>query len=173
MKRLLIIPTLALAISGCALIDDKALEQQEIIKEELVTIPAVVEEVVLNGVTNLVETAPAQTITNLSTNIVWAVKPGVESSVEGLRGVNRLANPTPFAPLVDLALVGMTSGLAWYARKKNKEAVTHKQLFETVAKGVQKSGDPVVKKVIREVSELVGTAEVLHQSVQKMFPSKA
>lgn len=125
---------------------------------------------------------PAKTVTNWSTNITVEVNPAILGGIDGARTINRMANPTPFAPLVDLGLYGLTGILGivatWKTRKAQKEfdranaaeaaADHHNELLETVIAGVETANDPKTKEAIAQMSQLWKTRNALDAKVQEV-----
>lgn len=124
-------------------------------------------------VTNYVTLTPASYVTNWATNVTVAVNPALASALATLETANKF-NPTPSAPLVDLALVGLSAGLAWFARMKSRQATAAQAegvetlgIARTVMLGVEESKSDATKEAIRKLSTAVGNAPQLNALVQK------
>lgn len=124
-------------------------------------------------VTNYVTLTPAAYVTNWATNISVAVNPALASALATLETANKF-NPTPSAPLVDLALAGLGAGLAFYARMKGKQATAalaegreNLSIARTVMLGVEEAKSDDTKAAIAKLSHAVGNAPQLNALVQK------
>ena len=124
-------------------------------------------------VTNYVTITPAAYVTNYATNVSLTVNPALASALATLETANRF-NPTPTAPLIDLALAGLGVGLAFYARLKGKQATAaqaegreHLSIARTVMLGVEETKSDETKAAIAKLSRAVGNAPQLNALVQK------
>ena len=124
-------------------------------------------------VTNYVTITPAAYVTNYATNVSVTVNPALASALATLETANRF-NPTPTAPLIDLALAGLGVGLAFYARLKGKQATAaqaegreHLSIARTVMLGVEETKSDETKAAIAKLSRAVGNAPQLNALVQK------
>lgn len=124
-------------------------------------------------VTNYVTLTPVSYVTNYATNVNVTVNPALASALATLETANRF-NPTPTAPLIDLALAGLGAGLAFYARMKGKQATAaqaegreHLSIARTVMLGVEESKSEETKAAIAKLSRAVGNAPQLNALVQK------
>lgn len=125
-------------------------------------------------VTNVVTITPAAYLTNWSTNVVFEVNPGVQSALSTLETVNKF-NPTPSAPLIDLALAGVAAGLAWVARLKSKAAAKAQAegkeslgLAQTLVIGIEEASSPETKAAVKKISDKAGNAPQLNALVQRV-----
>ena len=124
-------------------------------------------------VTNYVTITPERYVTNYATNLSVALNPALASALATLETANKF-NPTPTAPLIDLALVGLSAGLAWFARVKSKQATLAQAegvetlgIARTVMLGVEEAKSDATKEAIRKLSNAVGNAPQVNALVQK------
>jgi hypothetical protein len=75
-------------------------------------------------------------------------------------------NPTPSAPIVNLALGAASGLLGLWAALAQKKANARGNLLGTVIAGVEHAGNPDVKKAIETVSRLAGNNRALDTEVQ-------
>ena len=125
-------------------------------------------------VTNQVVTiTPPQTVTRTVTNYVTEVNPALASALDTARQVNSAINPTPAAPFINAALLGVSGVLGWFARLKTVKAARAAEdaakadgLLNTIIAGVEAAKNDDVKKTISEISRVLGTRAALDQKVQ-------
>lgn len=183
---LLILPLIALCtLTGCAGFSPFVKHQE--VRQDVVSLPprtvtttndiptaSVVLDpqgtptIVTNMVHNVVSTVvPGMTVTNYSTNTVYAVNPMWESSISGAQAINQVANPTPFAPLVNIALGGLAAVLGLIVRAKNKELTAGGAVLSAVIDGVEKANSQPVKDAIKSAATAAGVLPDLHAAVQE------
>ena len=107
-----------------------------------------------------------------ATNIVYVPNPSVDAAIDSARSINAVANPTPFAPLVELALAAISGGLVLYARRKNKQSVELESQFQTIVKGVEIGANQATKEAIQSVSEMNGNSHEINKKVQEITAKK-
>ena len=103
-----------------------------------------------------------------ATNVVHVVNPSVSAAIDNARSINAIANPTPFAPLVELALAAISGGLVLYARRKNKQSAELESQFQTIVTGVEMGANEETKKAIKSVSEMRGNSHEINKKVQEI-----
>ena len=96
------------------------------------------------------------------TNTVWGVNPKLTSWMEAAQDVNAMANPTPTAPIINLALTGISLFLAAYAKKQRDKA----RLVDPIIEGIERSGSKEAKESIHEAALKCGVGDRLHQQVK-------
>jgi hypothetical protein len=124
--------------------------------------------------TNYTETIkPAASVTNRQTNITVAVNPALTQTLEIASEANRLVNPTPAAPFVELGLVALTGILGilarWKQSKLQREIEAHNKtndLLEAVINGVEVAKQPETKQAIANVAKQWKVARELDSKVQ-------
>lgn len=171
------------ALTGCSTL--QAVKRQPFVATTnavptVIEIPATTNIVVSpDGAGTIEVVTPAKTITNWSTNIVVEVNPTITSGIDGARTINRLANPTPAAPLVDLGLYALSGILGivatWKTRKLQRaqdQLSQTNELLDTVIAGVETAKDQKTKDAIKEFSQLWGTRTALHNKVQQVTRSE-
>lgn len=126
-----------------------------------VTVPAETNDV--NGTTVI---TPEQTIEKKTVVNLAVPNPKWTTTIETLKGLNSVANPTPFAPLVTIGLTGLSALLALIAGVKNKKLTTAQAVLNTVVKGVEIAAQPGVKQAISDLALAHGTSDALHTIVQ-------
>lgn len=160
---LIIIVGFAFLLGGCK----SLFIPTEEVTETVVRIPAT---------TNIVQTAngplatitPESTVTNYSTNIIYKPNPIFTTSVTAAKQVNSIANPTPFAPILNIILTIATAAAGLYARKLNGEKVSMEGAAISVIKGVAKaSGSDAVKASIKTQSKSDGTKVEIDKLISK------
>jgi hypothetical protein len=117
-------------------------------------------------VTNYVTVTAERYVTNYTTNVSVAVNPALESALAVAQRVNQF-NPTPTAPLVDLALVGISGALAFWARLKTRQANENAGIARTVILGIEEGASPETKAAIAKFSAAAGNAPQVNALVQK------
>lgn len=117
-------------------------------------------------VTNYVTVTAERYVTNYTTNVSVAVNPALESALATAQRINHF-NPTPTAPLVDLALVGISGALAFWARLKTRQASETASIARTVILGIEEGASPETKAAIAKFSAAAGNAPQLNALVQK------
>lgn len=123
---------------------------------------------VTNWITNLVHAiTPGYEITNLVTNVVFLPNPRIENLVGGAKTVNEIANPTPFAPVVNAVLGLSTIALGWFARLKTRQAQENSGMLSAVIQGVELAKSPEVKAHIATIAKASGVEDKLHNLVKK------
>lgn len=122
-------------------------------------------------VTNLVEITAPRSVTNWLTNIVVSVNPALADGLETARSINAAVNPTPAAPFVNLALLGITGALGFFARLKSKQTGEAHGLLRTVIAGVEEAKSPETKAAVGKFSAAMGNAPQLDALVQKITRS--
>lgn len=118
-------------------------------------------------VTNLVTVIPASYVTNWATNVSVVVNPGLQSALATVETVNRF-NPTPTAPLVELALAGAVAVLGFVARLKSQQAATNAGLAQTLVQGIEEAKSAETKASVKKISEKLGNAPAVNALVQKV-----
>lgn len=119
-------------------------------------------------VTNLVEITAPRSVTNWFTNVVVSVNPDLAAGLETARSLNAAVNPTPAAPFVNLALLGITGALGFFARLKSKQTGEAHGLLRTVIAGVEEAKSPETKAAVEKFSAAIGNAPQLDALVQKL-----
>lgn len=152
----------ALALVGC---DLDPIQQETVVMAQAVAIPEQ-SATVTNG--NAISTViiPATVSTNYTTNVVARVNPSWTSTIQTVQALNSVANPTPFAPLVNLALGGVAGVLGLIVRAKNREITAGQAIIGAVIDGVEKVNDPRVKEAIRAAAQNAGVQPDLHSAVK-------
>jgi hypothetical protein len=118
-------------------------------------------------VTNYVTITPPAFVTNWATNVTFEVHPGVQSALATLETVNKF-NPTPAAPIVDLALGGVAAGLAWFARLKTRQAEKSTGIAQTLVAAIEEAKSPETKAAVAKLSAKLGNAPAVNELVQKV-----
>lgn len=119
-------------------------------------------------VTNLVTIEPARSVTNYVTNVTVSVNPALDAALSTASTVNRFANPTPTAPVVELALAGIAAGLGFVARLKTKAANENAGLARTAILAIEEAKSAETKAAAARLSAAVGNAPQLNALVQKL-----
>ena len=117
-------------------------------------------------VTNLVTITAARSVTNYVTNVSTVVNPALQSALDTVGTVNRF-NPTPSAPLIDLALAGLLGALGWWARLKTRQANENAGLARTLVLGIEEAKSAETKTAVAKFSAAAGHAPQLNALVQK------
>lgn len=130
-------------------------------------------------VTNLVTIEAPRSVTNYVSTISTVVNPGLQSALDTAQSLNSL-NPTPTAPFINLALLGLSGVLGWWARLKNRqlqaaeaeadanaqEADKHFGFARTMALAIEESRSADTKATVAKLSAAVGNSPELHAFVQ-------
>lgn len=118
-------------------------------------------------------TVPDSTITNadgtvsdvpahLETNVVYSVNPELQMGLQTAQAVNSIANPTPFAPLINILLGGLSGSLALYAAYKNKQVTAG----QTIVQAIESIDNPSVKSAISTFADSQGAGAAVNAFVQ-------
>lgn len=154
-------------LTGCASINRALFDEREEVTEHVAKVPAATNEIVRgNEVLQIV--TPESTVTNRTTNVVFSVRPQIASGISLAKSANELANPTPFAPLVNLALGGLATVLGYVARVKSKQA----ELVPTLIEGIETAREnaPAVKAAVQRIAVQRGQNDRLHALVKGLTP---
>lgn len=119
-------------------------------------------------VTNIVTIEGARSVTNYVTNISVSVNPALDAALSTASTLNRVANPTPAAPVVELALAGIAAGLGFVARLKTKAANENAGLARTAILAIEEAKSAETKAAAARLSAAVGNAPQLNALVQKL-----
>jgi len=119
-------------------------------------------------VTNFVTIEAARSVTNYVTNISVSVNPALDAALSTASTLNRVANPTPAAPVVELALAGIAAGLGFVARLKSKAANENAGLARTAILAIEEAKSAETKAAAARLSAAVGNAPQLNALVQKL-----
>jgi len=155
-------------LCGCARLEHGLLDRQEtvtpVVREETTARYEVVKREDGSSVTNVAGWT-VTTVTNYVTNVVYTPKAAVTRSLETIQAVNSVANPTPTAPLVNVAvtLLGLVYGAFAHWKSRNYRAVA-----ETVVRGVEATGAADVKKMVKELSRREGTSAAVSAVVDRV-----
>ena len=160
MKKIIVLLSLPFLLTSCDL-DPIQVEAQ--LRKDTVTIPETV-QTLPNGDT---VTIPSQTLEKVSTNYVYKVNPAWETTINTAKSINQIANPTPTAPIVNLALGAVTLILGAIVRAKNKTLSGKEAVLETLITGIEQANDPRVKEAIKALSRKNGTELQTHAEVKK------
>lgn len=124
-----------------------------------ITLPPVV-------VTNTVVT-PGQSVTS------YVVNPTLTSGIVTAQQLNGAFNPTPTAPLVNLGLGALALLASGIAAWKTKVASGESALKATLQTAIETfPGVGSLKDHVANISQITGTSDALHASVQDQFPGK-
>lgn len=127
------------------------------------TVTVIQDRPVTNWLTNVVvEIIPPATFTTYATSTIVRVNPTVERTLEGAKQLNEL-NPTPSAPIVNLALGGLSAVLALVARAKTRQA----SVIPALIAGVEALNSTEAKAAVRRRAEDAGVQPILHELVQR------
>lgn len=158
MKKLIVLLAIIVTTTGC---QHLFVEDQQVVElpvEEIITLP--------DGsvVTNLVSIP--------FTNKVTRVNPKITSALGLAQKVNDSTNPAPFAPLVSIALAGLSGVLGLVAKKKNGEKVKAEQYLATIVNAVEGSEvKEEVKAAVKQGAKVAGNSIELKRTVQKILAS--
>ena len=119
-------------------------------------------------VTNFVTIEAPRSVTNYVTNISVSVNPALDAALSTASTLNRVANPTPAAPVVELALAGIAAGLGFVARLKSKAANENAGLARTAILAIEEVKSAETKAAAARLSAAVGNAPQLNALVQKL-----
>lgn len=108
-----------------------------------------------------------EVIIETKTNTVYAVNTNWINSIEAGKSVNEITNPTPTAPLINLALSGLAATLGWVAHIKNRKAQGAEDLIKVIIDGVEKSNQPTVKSTIQTLATNRGLEPELDKRVKQ------
>lgn len=109
---------------------------------------------------------PPKSVDHVQTNMVAQVNPAWSTSIDTVKSINTLANPTPFAPLITLGLGALSGVLGLIVNVKNKQITTQQAVTNTIVKGVELANTPAVKQTIQDLALVHGTADALHTIVK-------
>jgi hypothetical protein len=118
-------------------------------------------------VTNLVTIEAPRSITNYVTNVTVAVNPALESALSTVSTVNQF-NPTPSAPIVQVALSLALGGLGFFARLKTRAANENASIARTAILAIEEAKSAETKAAAARLSQAVGNAPQLNAMVQKL-----
>jgi len=152
---------LALTFSGCDISDLMPL--QDSVSEHTVTASTPAQTNIVDGVEVV---TPAQEYVYHIPITNKIVSPGWTHSIEVAQGLNQL-NPTPTAPLITLALGGLSFVLGAIARIQSNKANRAGAVVDAVIDGVEKANDPKVKELIRQSATNAGVQADLHAAVKE------
>lgn len=126
---------------------------------------------VTQGTNVTVTITPATTVTNFTTNWVYSVNPSYTQAIQTAKDVNSTANPTPTAPIINIALGLLAAGLGWYANRKNNQKNATQDLLTTVIKGVEAAPAPeAVKQSIAATAQARDLSKEMNAAVQAVVP---
>lgn len=166
--KLLILIPISFCFIACGSLGPIQNVPQEITHE--VTIPAHSEEKQIvddAGKTQTVKVeVPEQKASKTEVIQIATVNPQWTSTIKTLQAVNSLADPTPFSPLVNLALGGIMSVLAGIAAVKNHKANKLDAALGVVVEGVESLKDPKVKEAIKAVAVARGIYDSTDKTIQ-------
>lgn len=118
-------------------------------------------------ITNFVSITPASFVTNWTTNVSVTVNPALESVLATAQTVNTF-NPTPSAPIIDLALAGIVAGLGYFARVKSKQANERESIARTIVSGIEEANSAETKAAVAKLSAKLGNAPQINALVQRV-----
>jgi hypothetical protein len=99
------------------------------------------------------------------------VNPAWKEAMETARAVNSIANPTPTAPLVGLAISALgylLGGIAAFRNRQARQAVEQfKGALVTVVRAVETFNSADLKRTIARKAQLEGTQTIIHQIVKQ------
>jgi len=156
MNKTLLLTLLLTLTTGCAHL---FVEEHEIVKipiEEIVTMP---DGTMITNVTSV----------PFTTKVV-RVNPKVAGALGLAQKVNDSANPTPIAPLVNIALGGLSGVLGLLAKKKNGEKVKVQQYLATVVTAVEASSvKEEVKAAVKQGAKVAGNSLELKKAITSIL----
>jgi hypothetical protein len=131
-------------------------------------------QVVSPGVTNTVTVTnyvPAS-ITNWTTNVVYAPSGTVQAVTSTISAANSLTGPiNPFSGWITAGLALFGAGMTYYAKVKTTQANTHASVASTLISAVEGLAEPVagaVKAAVTATSLKQGTATAVNNAVQTL-----
>jgi hypothetical protein len=99
------------------------------------------------------------------------VNPAWKEAMSTVQAVNSVANPTPTAPLVGLAISALgylLGGIAAFRNRQARQAVEQfKGALVTVVRAVETFNSPHLKRAIARKAQLEGTQTIIHQIVKQ------
>ena len=173
---------IAVLASGCSILTRKtqtvtpAKVRTEVTANQI-PVPIIVTNVIAGVPTVVTNTIFAtQYVTNTVvhpavTNTVFVVNPQVTQGIAVAQSANTL-NPTPTAPFITYGLLGFGALASFLASWQTKKANGQTALVSTLQSAVETfNGVGSLKDHVANISQITGTADKLHASVQDQFPS--
>jgi hypothetical protein len=97
------------------------------------------------------------------------VDPRFSEGINVARGINAATAPvSPWAGLIDYALVAALATASWIAKKKNDDRNKQATLLKTVVQAVEATNNADVKEAISNHAVNMGVQGELHSEVQKI-----
>lgn len=132
------------------------------IQEVVTVVHAATNLVPVAGGTPVTVVTPEKRVTNLVETTSYVVSPDIETLIQAAQGINTV-NPTPYAPMISVALALITGVLGWFARRKQKEA----SVVPTLIKQIDKSTDTALKGKIKTAATKADVETELNKAVVK------
>ena len=183
MKKLLVVIGIVASLTGgCSIFTKKTQSvipgsTKEVVTANQIPVPIIVTNVIAGVPTVVTNTIFAtQYVTNTVvtptvTNTVYVVNPQVTQGIAVAQAANTL-NPTPTAPFITYGLLGFGALASFLASWQTKKANGQTALVSTLQSAVETfNGVGSLKDHVANISQITGTADKLHASVQDQFPS--